>query len=460
MGKTLYDKVFETHSVQSLAEGQTQLFIDLHLLHEATSAPAFAMLKERHLPVLAPHRTFATVDHIIPTDNLARPFPDEEAEAMYVALERNTKETGVRFFSPARGEHGIVHVIGPEYGLTQPGMTICCGDSHTSTHGAFGAIAFGIGTSQVRDVMATQSLVSKRLKVRKIEINGKTKPGVTAKDVILHVIAQLGVNGGVGFAYEFAGSAINSMSMEERMTICNMSIEAGARVGYINPDRTTYEYLSGRRYAPSNMQEAIAGWEKVKSDADAVYADTVTIDAAAIEPMVSWGVNPGQSIPVAGQIPDDLDLEDARSFMGFQAGQQIQGTKIDRAFIGSCTNGRLSDLKAVAEFLQNRGGHVASHVKAIVVPGSQQVLKEAVELGLDRVFTNAGFEFRQPGCSMCLAMNPDKLIGNEVCASTSNRNFKGRQGSPTGRTLLMSPVMVAAAALAGYVTDARIKEAN
>ncbi|MCE9598711.1 MAG: 3-isopropylmalate dehydratase large subunit [Spirochaetia bacterium] len=458
MGRTLYDKVFETHSVQTLAEGQTQLFIDLHLLHEATSAPAFAMLKERNLPVMAPHRTFATVDHIIPTDNLTRPYPDEEAEEMFKALERNTAETGIRFFSPTKGEHGIVHVIGPEYGLTQPGMTICCGDSHTSTHGAFGAIAFGIGTSQVRDVMATQSLVSKRLKVRRIEINGVTAPGVTAKDVILHVIARLGVNGGVGFAYEFSGSTIEGMSMEERMTVCNMSIEAGARVGYINPDQKTYDYLRGRRYTPSDLDSAIKTWENFKSDPDAAYADTVKFDAASIQPMVSWGVNPGQSISVDGTIPEDDASADAREFMGFRGGQQVLGTRIDRAFIGSCTNGRLSDLKAVATFLSERGGHVAQHVKAIVVPGSQRVLEEAVELGLDKIFRDAGFEFRQPGCSMCLAMNPDKLVGNEVCASTSNRNFKGRQGSPTGRTLLMSPVMVAAAALAGHVNDARINE--
>jgi 3-isopropylmalate/(R)-2-methylmalate dehydratase large subunit len=384
---------------------------------------------------------------------------------MLVALETNVERHKIRFFSPARQEQGIVHVLGPELGLSQPGMMICCGDSHTSTHGAFGSLAFGIGTSQVRDVLATQTLTMNRLKVRKIEVTGKLKPGVYAKDVALHLIGLLGVKGGVGYAHEYAGEVIENFSMDERMTLCNMSIEGGARAGYINPDATTYEFIKGRRYAPdtANWDRSLAYWESIKSDADAEYADVVQVDGGSIEPMVTWGITPGQSTSIGGAVPS-LDsfpeteretAEEAYRYMSFEPGQKISGTKVNVAFIGSCTNGRLSDFEEVARLVQRTGGKVAEGVRALIVPGSQDVRNALVERGLDRVFIDAGFEFREPGCSMCLAMNPDKLEGRQICASSSNRNFKGRQGSPSGRTLLMSPAMVAAAAIAGSVTDAR-----
>jgi 3-isopropylmalate/(R)-2-methylmalate dehydratase large subunit len=437
----------------------------LHLIHEVTSPQAFSMLEERGLKVLFPDRTFATVDHIIPTSNQLRPFQDSLAEQMLVALEGNVQRHGIRYFAPERGEQGIVHVIGPENGLTQPGMTICCGDSHTATHGAFGAIAFGIGTSQVRDVLATQTLSMAKLKVRRVEVSGRLRPGVTAKDVTLFIINRLGVNGGVGYAYEYAGDTIERMTMDERMTVCNMAIEGGARCGYINPDQVTYEYLKGRTYSPpaANWDKVVTYWESMKSDADAVCDDVVKFKAEDIEPMVTWGITPSQSQPVTGTVPavdqfapDEQDsVREAYEYMGVKPGAAIAGQSIDVAFIGSCTNGRLSDFEAVVKILQSKDLHVAPNVKALVVPGSMKVKSQLVELGWDKVFTKAGFEFREAGCSMCLAMNPDKLSGNAVCASSSNRNFKGRQGSPTGRTLLMSPVMVAAAAITGKVTDAR-----
>jgi 3-isopropylmalate/(R)-2-methylmalate dehydratase large subunit len=465
MGKTLYQKVFDAHTVATLPSGQKQLLMGLHLIHEVTSPQAFSMLEQRGLTVLFPERTFATVDHIIPTKSQLRPFSDSLAEEMMTALERNVKKHGIRYFSTDKGEQGIVHVVGPEMGLTQPGMTICCGDSHTSTHGAFGAIAFGIGTSQVRDVLATQTLAMDKLKVRRIEVNGKLPPGVYAKDVTLHVINVLGVNGGVGFAYEYAGDVLDAMTMEERMTVCNMSIEGGARCGYVNPDATTYAYLKGRALSPKDAawEHAVAYWKSVHSDADAVYDDVVKIRGEDIEPVVTWGINPGQSIGVNGNVPVASDVpedergaaEEAYAYMSLEPGQKIRGTKIDVAFIGSCTNGRLSDFEEVLSLLRGKGLKVKPHVRALIVPGSQAVRKEMIAKGYDRVFTDAGFEFREAGCSMCLAMNPDKLKGREVCASSSNRNFKGRQGSPTGRTLLMSPAMVAAAAIAGEVTDAR-----
>lgn len=465
MGKTLYEKVFERHTVCKLPSGQYQLLMGLHLIHEVTSPQAFSMLRERGLKVMFPERTFATVDHIIPTSSQLRPFQDSLAEQMMVALENNVKENGIKYFAPEHGEQGIVHVIGPENGLTQPGMTICCGDSHTATHGAFGAIAFGIGTSQVRDVLATQTLAMGKLKVRRVEVNGQLKPGVYAKDVILYLIQQLGVKGGVGFAYEFAGTVFERMTMDERMTVCNMAIEGGARCGYINPDQTTYEYLKGRKYAPSgaSWDKAVAYWESIKSDPDAVYDDVVRFKAEDIEPIVTWGITPDQSTGVTGRVPsvnqfpkDARDsVEEAYRYMGVDAESPIAGTKIDVAFIGSCTNGRLSDFEEVAKLIRGKGFKVAPNVKALVVPGSQKVREQMLQAGLDKVFAEAGFEFREAGCSMCLAMNPDKLKGREVSASSSNRNFKGRQGSPVGRTLLMSPVMVAAAAFTGEVTDAR-----
>jgi 3-isopropylmalate/(R)-2-methylmalate dehydratase large subunit len=465
MGRTLYDKVFDAHAVRRLSSGQYQLLMGLHLVHEVTSPQAFSMLRERGLRVLHPERTFATVDHIIPTHSQARPLADPLAEEMLQHLERNCEEFGIRFFAPTAGEQGIVHVIGPELGLTQPGMTVCCGDSHTSTHGAFGAIAFGIGTSQVRDVLATQCLPMEKLKVRRIEVNGRLRPGVYAKDVILWIINQLGVHGGVGYAYEYAGEVFDRFSMEERMTVCNMSIEGGARCGYVNPDRTTYEYLRGRRFAPEGAawERAVAYWDSMRSDPDATYDDVVRIDGAAIEPVVTWGITPGQSVPLGTPLPAPAAFAEAERplvheayrYMQLAPGKPLKGTKIDVAFIGSCTNGRLSDFEEVVRRIEGRNFHVAPHVKALVVPGSQSVRREMIRRGWDRIFRDAGFDFREAGCSMCLAMNPDQLSGTQLCASSSNRNFKGRQGSPTGRTLLMSPVMVAAAAIAGEVTDAR-----
>ena len=401
-----------------------------------------------------PERTIGTVDHIVPTLDQRRPFIDVMAEDMLSALERNCREHGIRLLSLDSGHQGIVHVIGPELGLTQPGMTIACGDSHTSTHGAFGAVAFGIGTSQVRDVLASQCLAMDPLKVRRIEVNGRLGRGVYAKDVILEIIRRLGVKGGAGFAYEFGGSAIDRMSMDERMTICNMSIEGGARVGYVNPDETTFAYMRGRQFAPQGdaFERAAAWWRSLASDRDARYDDVVEIAASEIQPNVTWGINPGQSVAVDEKLPANADTE-ALAFMGFAAGQTVKGTRIDVAFVGSCTNARLSDRREAARII--RGHRVAPHVKALVVPGSQAVREAAEREGLDRLFLDAGFEWRGAGCSMCLAMNPDRLEGREICASSSNRNFKGRQGSPTGRTLLMSPAMVAAAAIAGEVVDVR-----
>ena len=463
MGKTLLQKVWDTHRVRQLPTGQTQLFIGLHLVHEVTSPQAFDMLRGRNWSVAFPDRTFATVDHIIPTDNQQRPFADVLAEEMMVALERNSRAFGVPLYDLSSPHQGIVHVIGPELGLTQPGMTIACGDSHTSTHGAMGAVAFGIGTSQVRDVLASQCLAIDPLKVRRINVTGRLGPKVSAKDVILAIIRRLGVKGGVGYAYEYGGDVISRMNMEERMTVCNMSIEGGARVGYVNPDQTTFEYLKGRPFTPQGeaFDRAIKWWTSIASDADASYDDEVVLDGSELNPMVTWGINPGQSVGISERIPslsdadpaDRASLDEALTFMGFKGGSPIDGTPINVAFIGSCTNSRLSDLREAAEVVS--GQRVASSVKALVVPGSQAVCQAAEKEGLDEVFRAAGFEWRSAGCSMCLAMNPDKLNDREVCASTSNRNFKGRQGSPTGRTLLMSPAMVAAAAVAGVVTDVR-----
>jgi 3-isopropylmalate/(R)-2-methylmalate dehydratase large subunit len=461
--KTLFDKVWDYHTVGTLPSGQTQLFIGLHLIHEVTSPQAFAMLRERGLNVLYPDRTIATVDHIVPTDNQARPFVDVLAEEMMQALEKSCKDYGIRFYNIGSGSQGIVHVIAPELGLTQPGMTIACGDSHTSTHGAFGAIAFGIGTSQVRDVLASQTLALSKLKVRKIEVKGKLPPGVYAKDVILHIIRTLGVKGGVGYAYEFAGTTFEQMSMEERMTVCNMAIEGGARCGYINPDQVTFEYLKGRDFAPKgeDWDKAVEWWTSIRSDEDAVYDDIVTFEAAEIAPTVTWGITPGQGIAVNEVVPtpdtmpesEKAIAQEAYHYMQLTPGTPLQGTKIDVCFIGSCTNGRISDLREAAKFA--KGKRVAEGVKAFVVPGSERVKQEAEAEGLDKIFLEAGFEWREPGCSMCLAMNPDKLQGDQISASSSNRNFKGRQGSATGRTLLMSPAMVVAAAVKGTVSDVR-----
>jgi 3-isopropylmalate/(R)-2-methylmalate dehydratase large subunit len=463
MASTLLDRVWDAHTVRTLPSGQTQLLIGLHLIHEVTSPQAFQALHELKLPVRMPARTFATLDHIIPTTAQQRPFADEVAEEMAVHLTRNSQQSGVSFFGLDSGRQGIVHVIGPELGLTQPGMTIACGDSHTATHGAVGAIAFGIGTSQVRDVLATQCLAMAKPKLRQVRVDGALSKGVYAKDVILAIIRNLGVNGGVGYAYEYAGAVVDRMTMEERLTLCNMSIEGGARSGYVNPDQTTFDYLRGRQYAPQGaaFDRAVTWWTSMASDATASYADVKRLDGAAIAPMVTWGINPGQSVGVGERIPapesapepERATYREALAHMGFEAGQPIAGAKIDVVFIGSCTNSRISDLRVAAAVA--KGNRVAKGVRAMVVPGSQQVAKAAEAEGLHEVFREAGFEWRNAGCSMCLGMNDDKLRGREMSASTSNRNFIGRQGSPTGRTLLMSPAMAAAAALHGAVTDVR-----
>ena len=464
MKQTLLDKVWEAHSVRTTDDGATQLFIGAHLIHEVTSPQAFEMLRDLKLPVAYPQRNFATVDHIVPTTCTSEPFADPLANEMISAIRKNCAETGIEFFDICTGKQGVIHVTMPEQGIVHPGMTLACGDSHTATHGAFGAIAFGVGTSQVRDILATQTMMIRKPKLRRVNVEGNLAPGVTAKDVALHIIQHLGVNGGLGFAYEFAGSVFDNFSMEERMTVCNMAIEGGARIGYVNPDETTFEYLRGRPYAPQGAawDAAVLRWRSFSSDAGADYDDVVTFAAADIAPTVTWGINPEQAVAIDGTIPNPADIadstaranvEEALAYMKWQPGAPIKGTKADVVFIGSCTNGRLSDFVAAANFL--KGKKVAPHVRALAVPGSQMVDKQARKMGLDSIFREAGFEWREAGCSMCLAMNPDKLIGDQVCASTSNRNFKGRQGSTTGRTILVSPVMAAAAAVAGAIVDAR-----
>ena len=463
-GKSLYEKVWDAHTVSILSNGKTQLFIGTHLIHEVTSPQAFGMLRDLGLSVKYPERTFATVDHIVPTDQRVEPFADPLADAMIKELRKNCQENDVTMFDISTGKQGIVHMVGPEQGITQPGTTIACGDSHTSTHGAFGAIAFGIGTSQVRDVLATQTMSMDKMKVRRINVDGKLGPGVYAKDVILHIIKLLGVKGGLGYAYEYGGETFDSMSMEERMTVCNMSIEGGARCGYVNPDETTFEYLRGRPYAPKgeDWEAAVARWKGVASDADCVYDDVVNIDAADIEPSVTWGINPGQGIfinepiPSVDSVPESEKdaVAQALAHMKFQGGEPIKGKRIDVAFFGSCTNARLTDFVEVAKYLKGR--KVADGVKAIAVPGSQIVGKlcawKWVSTKCSQMRVLNGVK-RVARCA--LAMNPDKLIGDQLCASSSNRNFIGRQGSATGRTILMSPVMVAAAAVTGEVSDAR-----
>ena len=403
------------------------------------------------------------MDHIVPTDSVVRPLEDPLAEEMLKAIEENTARHRIKFFGFESDYQGIVHIIGPELGLTQPGMTIACGDSHTSTHGALGAIAFGIGTSQIRDVLTTQTLSMTRPKVRRIDLKGALRAGVSSKDIILKIIAELGVKGGIGYAYEYAGQAIEALDMEARLTVCNMSIEGGARAGYINPDQKTFDYLRGRQYVPEGeaFEKAVESWRQFASDRDADYDDVYEIDADLLEPMVAWGINPGMAVGVSENMPrlsqvpkeDREVLERAYSHTGFAEGAPIKGQKIDVAFVGSCTNGRLSDLRQAAAVAKGR--KVAPGVKAIVVPGSKQVKIAAEAEGLDSIFAEAGFEWRNAGCSMCLAMNPDKLVGRQLSASSSNRNFIGRQGSPTGRTLLMGPAMVAAAAVCGEVADVR-----
>ena len=464
MGKTLYQKVWDAHTVGTLPDGRTQLFIATHYVHEVTSPQAFAMLRDLGLPVLHPERTFATVDHIIPTDDQSEPFADPRAVSMLTALRQNCAENGIRFFDLPSGNQGIVHMIGPELGISQPGMTIVCGDSHTATHGAMGSIAIGIGTTQVRDTLATQTLAMSPLKVRQVRVEGELRPGVTAKDVALHIIGLLGAEGGLGYAYEFAGSAIENMDMDGRLTLCNMAIEGAARCGYVCPDETTFAYLKGRPYAPKGdaWEAAVARWKSFASDADAVYDDVVVIPAEEIEPTVTWGISPDMNVGINGVVPSPDDAADeekrrarrtALDYMQLTPGAPIKGLPVDVVFIGSCTNGRISDFRAVAPLL--RGKRIAPGIKALAVPGSQMTAQQCEEEGIADIFRAAGFEWRLAGCSMCLAMNPDKLVGAQICASTSNRNFKGRQGSPTGRTLLMSPLMAAASAIAGCVSDPR-----
>ncbi|GGM55094.1 3-isopropylmalate/(R)-2-methylmalate dehydratase large subunit [Halarchaeum rubridurum] len=461
---TLYDKVWDEHTVTTLPTGQTQLFVGLHLIHEVTSPQAFGMLQERDLDVAYPELTHATVDHIVPTGDRSRPFENDAAERMMEELEENVRDAGIEFDDPTTGDQGIVHVIGPEQGITTPGKTIVCGDSHTSTHGAFGAIGFGIGTSQIRDVLATQCIAMEKQKVRKIEVTGELGPGVEAKDVILEIIRRLGTDGGVGHVYEYAGEAIENMGMEGRMSICNMSIEGGARAGYVNPDETTYEWLAETdAYAddPEKFERHKEYWESIRSDAEAEYDDVVTIDGSELEPVVTWGTTPGQGIGITDPIPDPEEMASgdadvarrAQEHMRVEPGETMNGYDIDVAFLGSCTNARLPDLRAAANVVEGR--EVDDGVRAFVVPGSQRVKAAAEEEGLDQVFTEAGFDWRDAGCSMCLGMNDDQLQGDEACASSSNRNFIGRQGSKDGRTVLMNPRMVAAAAITGEVTDVR-----
>ena len=459
--RTLVDKIWESHLVSAeTAETPAVLYVDLHLVHEVTSPQAFAELRARGLRVRRPERTVATMDHAIPTRRGAdgRRAPAEGAAAEQVsALEHNCREFGVPLFPVGDARQGIVHVIGPELGLTHPGSTIVCGDSHTSTHGAFGALAFGIGTSEVAHVLATQSLLQRRPRSFAVEFASALAPGVSAKDLILGLIAQVGTAGAAGHALEYRGSAIRSLTMEERMTVCNMSIEAGARAGLVAPDDITYEYLAGRPYAPSfaDWDSAVARWRTLPSDAEAAFDRELRVDAGALQPMITWGTSPGMGIPVRGVVPDprgDASMDKALRYMGLEPGKPLLGHKIDVVFIGSCTNSRLGDLREAARVL--RGRRVAAGVKALVVPGSQQVKTQAEAEGLDRIFREAGAEWREPGCSMCLAMNDDRLLPGQYAVSTSNRNFEGRQG-PGGRTFLASPLTAAAAAVKGAITDAR-----
>ncbi len=455
MGRTLAEKVWEEHVVRR-AEGEPDLlYIDLHLIHEVTSPQAFDGLRAAGRPVRRPDLTLATEDHNVPTLDIDKPIADPISRAQVDALRANCAEFDVPIRPLGDADQGIVHVVGPQLGLTQPGMTVVCGDSHTSTHGAFGALAFGIGTSEVEHVLATQTLPLKPFKTMAINVEGELAEGVTAKDLILAIIAKIGTGGGQGYVIEYRGPAIESLSMEQRMTICNMSIEAGARAGMIAPDETTFEYLRGRERAPQDFDAAVDHWRTLTTDPDAVFDKEVTIDAAALSPFVTWGTNPGQGLPLSASVPAPDDFEDpsersaaekALQYMGLRAGMPLKEISVDTVFLGSCTNGRIEDLRAAAEIL--RGRTVAESVTMLVVPGSVKVRLQAQEEGLDQVFIDAGAQWRNAGCSMCLAMNPDKLRPQERSASTSNRNFEGRQG-PGGRTHLVSPQVAAATAVVG-----------
>jgi 3-isopropylmalate/(R)-2-methylmalate dehydratase large subunit len=458
---TLFQKVWQAHEVvPESANAPAVLYVDLHLVHEVTTPQAFAMLRERGLPVRQPERTLGTLDHSTPTEAeqaLGRtPIRIESAARQVAALAGNAAEFGIELFGLGDGRRGIVHVIGPELGATQPGMTIVCGDSHTSTHGAFGALAFGIGTSEVGHVLATQSLLQRKPKTMAVEFDGRLSNGVSAKDLVLALIGRIGVSGGAGHVIEYRGSAIRALTMEERMTVCNMSIEAGARAGMIAPDETTFDYLQGRPRAPRReaWERALDEWRRLQTDAGATFDRSVEFDVSAVEPMVTYGTNPGMSAPVGGRIPDSGDESFGQSlrYMGFEPGDALAGKRIDRVFLGSCTNSRLSDLRAAAEIL--RGRQIASGVRMLVVPGSQRVKREAEGEGLHDVFIAAGAEWRESGCSMCIGMNGDTAEAGHYVVSTSNRNFEGRQG-PGARTLLVSPATAAAAAVTGRLTDPR-----
>ncbi|QNI32607.1 3-isopropylmalate dehydratase large subunit [Alloacidobacterium dinghuense] len=460
--KTLFEKVWEQHLVAEPANEPTLLYIDLHLVHEVTSPQAFDGLRMAGRKLRRPDRTVATVDHNVPTTPNRLIIEDAIAAKQIDTLRKNCKEFGVELYDIQSPNQGIVHVIGPELGLTKPGMTIVCGDSHTSTHGAFGALAFGIGTSEVEHVMATQCLQQSKPKTFRISVEGELSQGVTAKDIVLGIIGRIGTDGATGHVVEYAGSAIRALSMEGRMTICNMSIEAGARAGMIAPDDTTFAYLKGRRSAPqgAKWEEAVAEWRELKSDPGAKFDRELVIKAEGLTPYVTWGTNPGMVVPITGSVPDPLKASEsdkrafqrALEYMDLKPGTAIEEIPIDRVFIGSCTNSRIEDLRAAAKVVT--GYHVNSHVRAMVVPGSHQVKEQAEKEGLNKIFLEAGFEWREPGCSMCLGMNPDILQPGERCASTSNRNFEGRQGRG-GRTHLVSPEMAAAAAVTGHFTDIR-----
>ena len=454
MGKTLFDKVWDNHVVESIKDGPDIFFIDKHLIHEVTSPQAFDELKEKNLKVFDPKRVLATVDHNVPTLNQHLPIEDDLSRNQVEKLKSNCFENNIELFGLGNPNQGIVHVIGPELGITQPGMTIVCGDSHTSTHGAFGAIAFGIGTSQVAQVLASQCLLLNKPKKMRVNVNGKLNKNVTPKDVILYIISKLGTDGGTGYFVEYSGNIFSEMSMEGRMTVCNMSIEMGARGGMIAPDKVTYEYLEGKPYAPKGdlFNNKVDEWENLKSDSDAEFDKEYFFEAEEIYPMLTYGTNPGMGIKYSDLIPRSDNKSDIKSleYMGFKSGESLIGKKINYVFIGSCTNSRIEDFRIVAEYIKDK--KKAKNVNALIVPGSQNVLNEIRKEGLDKIFMSSGFEIRQPGCSACLAMNDDKIPPGEICVSTSNRNFEGRQG-PGSRTILSSPLMAAATAVNGKIID-------
>jgi 3-isopropylmalate/(R)-2-methylmalate dehydratase large subunit len=463
MGRTLYDKIWDDHLVANNPDGTSLIYIDRHLVHEVTSPQAFEGLRINKRKVRAPERTLAVVDHNVPTTDRKLPNPDPESAIQIATLAENTRDFGIEYYDPFDKRQGIVHIVGPEQGFTLPGMTIVCGDSHTSTHGAFGALAHGIGTSEVEHVLATQTLIQQKAKNMLVRVDGQLPPGVTAKDIILAIIGEIGTAGGTGHVIEYAGEAIRSLSMEGRMTICNMSIEGGARAGLIAPDETTFAYVKGRPRAPKGTawDMALDYWKTLKSDDDAHYDKVVVLDAAKLPPIVSWGSSPEDVVSITGIVPNPDDIADenkraskwrALDYMGLKPGTKMTDIPVERVFLGSCTNGRIEDLRAAAKMVAGR--KVAAGVNAMVVPGSGLVKEQAEQEGLDKIFKDAGFEWREPGCSMCLAMNPDKLKPQERCASTSNRNFEGRQGFK-GRTHLVSPQMAAAAAIAGHFVDIR-----